>query len=297
MQEKRQERLEREFRLLCIERKEIAMKVLRTFKISQIPSGEIMPEGPDFCNFQPIIDVLNRPREEEITESSFDAVVPLLPGLIARWREDIRKSLVTLIQKSHLQRFYQLPIYAGHLDDSNQRPPPLSDEDAAQTLNLATTVFECLEDRNHNTLFYPQVLGHTCLTRTKNRWPAIDDSLTRGVRRLVDHAVTLPNISNYDIDCYGITQYRCVWGARLILSDHARSVAEDLVRLAGLDPTTATVEDMDQLGLRFVCRTCANDCIASLFTWRAAVRFILTELLGCIDMLTTWAFGYHTPSL
>ena len=277
MQEKRQERLERVSRLLCIERKEIAMKVLRTFKISQITSSEIMPEGPDFCKFRPVIDVLNRPREEEITVSSFDAVIPLLPGLIAKWRENIHKSLVALIHKSHLDRFRrELPIGIStrYMENSNQNPPILSDEDATQMLKLATTVFECPEYHCHHILFYPQVLGHTCLTRTKNRREVIDDTLasTTAARRLVDHSVIIPDAPNYGR--YGETQYRCIWRARLILRDHARAIAEDLVRLAGLDPTTATVDDMDQLDLRFVCRTCANHCIVTLFTWRAAVRFI-----------------------
>ena len=59
-----------------------------------------------------------------------------------------------------------------------------------------------------------------------------------------------------------------------MFADVESNFAAHLVRLAGLDPATATAEEMDELDLRFVNDNWLTDQGWGVYTWRMAVRVI-----------------------
>jgi len=100
MEEMREKRFKREFAALVNERKRSALIVLRTFKNARLPETEIMPQGPDFCHFPAISEVLNQAADVEVDVSSFDDVIPLLPELITEWRDSIKQKMMQVIKKT-----------------------------------------------------------------------------------------------------------------------------------------------------------------------------------------------------
>ena len=334
MEKMRAKRLEREFNTLVLKRKGLAMRALQTFKNSRIADDEIMPEGPDYCNFEPIKELLHRPVNEEITVDSFNAITPDLPALIDSWRDSIRKSMVKLVQGEYIKIAEREALiaaersrYDGWYDPEDPpplrrpvKPKPLSDEDAEHRLTLATTVFICLtcsksqiidntsyswdpweneegfgglggEDMTYessndfdddyfgkttNLLFFPQAVGHPCLARCEGHFtPEKDPSVSlresrSGWGAWIDEA-----------------ENRAPWRVRrMFINEDSCKIASAFIKLAGQDPMTTTVDEMDKADVRFACGVCARfppggfgrvardsskPSVAPLLSWRAAV--------------------------
>jgi hypothetical protein len=88
---------------------------------------------------------------------------------------------------------------------------------------------------------------------------------------------------------------RTCWGRKgLAVDSSASKIAKKFVQMAGLDPLTATVHDMDCLDLRFSCLICIKSpakskparvvldnsgAVVPLLTWRAAVCLRTSVLL------------------
>ena len=296
MQEMREKRLKREFKALVTKRKEPAVEFLKVFKKSNLHEAQIMPEGPDFCNFDIVKEILHQPVEIEVTVDSFEAILPLLPPAILQWREGLHESLLQLLKKSHkrerIQIHYGTDEYETVLVGSSTEASSSNDS----KLELATTVFRCDScssrfepddfyflfdddwDTNsqHNVLlFYPQVYGHRCLTRRQSFW--ID---------------TFQQFNDYAINLVDDIYERVPWNERPLAVDRdASRVAKEIVVLLGLDPSTATTNDLDQLQHRLICYTCvkypSNDRPEHLktgtlspvpvLTWRSAVCLLITS--------------------
>jgi hypothetical protein len=268
MEEMREKRFKREFAALVNERKRSAITVLRTFKKAHLPETEIMPQGPDFCNFPDILKVLNLATDVEVDVSSFDDIIPRLPELITTWRDSIKRKMMQVVKKHNTSRGNSYLDFMFAMDRSMyecdyeydyeyETPPPpvgpnshLTDEELSRKLTLASTVFTCKcgdgcsdylglydsddeDDYSSATkvLFYPQVMGHTCLSRVSKMF-LWDLSSTRLERKQWD-------------------------GTGLSLLTTASSTARHIIQLAGLDPDLATSAEMDQLELRFRCCACA----------------------------------------
>lgn len=61
------------------------------------------------------------------------------------------------------------------------------------------------------------------------------------------------------------------------LRQYYSKVAASLTALAGLNPSSATVGEMDQQGVFFVCTACSSRRRYDVYTWRQAVRSIYLE--------------------
>ncbi|KAF8079174.1 hypothetical protein FPV67DRAFT_101100 [Lyophyllum atratum] len=185
--------------------------------------------------------------------------------------------------------------YHDYSDDEDLTPqpqqPPLDEATPSDRLKLATTVFQCTTcTRSHGLyddssaesdygygsedsffgytsgavrpLFYPTVMGHRCLTRSKpSLWswgPPPEPA-----RKLENTAKT-----------------RRKWMARpLRINQKLGRGVETLVTLANLDPKVATPADMDGVDVWFACLKCAfkvskkkNPYETHAYKWRDAVE-------------------------
>ena len=269
----REKRFKREFAALVNERKRSALTILRTFKNARLPETELMPQGPDFCHFQVISEILNQTADVEVDVSSFDDIIPLLPELITKWRDSIKGKMMQVIKKHNTSRGNgYLDFMFGmdrYMDEYEYEAPPvgpnshLTDEELSRKLTLASTVFTCncgdgcddyypsfydSDDEDDylypsaiKVLFYPQVTGHSCLARVSKMflWEVSSTS---------DPSCRLESSRSE----------RKQWdGSRLSLLTAAGRAARHVIQLAGLDPDLATSAEMDQLELRFRCCACA----------------------------------------
>ena len=303
MEEMREKRLKQEFAALVNRRKLSALAVLRTFKNTRLPETEVMPQGPDFCHFPVISEVLNQTADVEVDESSFNDAIPLLPEVIAEWRDSIKRKMMQVIKKEDTSRRNRLCDYMDQCEFEFEAPPVgpnshLTDEELSQKLTRASTVFTCEcchNDDDYNDypnffssddeddcprskiLFFPQVMGHSCVGRAEKKfW---EFSPTPDPSRRLDSG----------------RKDRKQWdSSELSVLTTASRNARHIIRLAGLDPDLATSAEMDQLKIRFVCCVCSSMTVSEsddeeeelfpTFDWRGAVsrdiqnHFILYRL-------------------
>jgi hypothetical protein len=50
-------RLKKEHEQLVCQRKRPAVEAVKALKKSKLHEGQLMPDGPDFCNFEPVKEV------------------------------------------------------------------------------------------------------------------------------------------------------------------------------------------------------------------------------------------------
>ncbi|KAJ6520163.1 hypothetical protein C8R45DRAFT_51161 [Mycena sanguinolenta] len=227
MEQMKAKRLEREYVALLAERRTMASKVLRTFKRSQLPWTDVMPGVPDFHEFPKIKDIISQPASVTVDEQTFEALLPDFPDLIATWREGLLQHMVATYKR-----------------DSNADAVQ-ADNVLEDRLKLATSVFKCnscggsnitddffgTSHRQCQPLFYPKTLAHRCLTR----------------------------VSGYSAMMFMNDSRDCAWRSNLLKFDTRTSeFVEKVVRACGIDPETATVEDMDAADKRLACHACAQ---------------------------------------
>jgi len=307
MQDMRKKRLVREHKELVLERKQSAVRVLRSFKNAKLPYAEIMPEGPDFCEFEPIKAILEQPADVTVDESSFTEILPSLPDLIATWRKGINLQLIRAMKNTNNMRRPDLSVihtmlfYMGYGDgermnldddDSENEGPSLTDDELDSKVKLATTVFRCntctsnnpffydddlyssmssddssVLSAQPNPLYYPEVLGHRCLTQSSDplwSWELYVEPIKR-------------------LDHYPGT--RKTWTARSLRLDHRLGkMVEAVLTVAGMDPETTTPREMDDLGAWFACIRCAVPRDAhtgqtKAYGWRDAVSSSTTSYM------------------
>ncbi|KAJ7610828.1 hypothetical protein FB45DRAFT_941736 [Roridomyces roridus] len=252
MEQMKIKRLARELAAAVIERKSIAGKVLRAYKLSHLPWTEVMPTAADFCAFPEIDKIIQSPLEVTVDDKTFEKLSKSFPAMFSSWRARIVKAL------------------AGKFDLESE------DADVAlSTLTLATSVYKCtsckrddddgfsifprVSDDKFEPLYWPRVLDHGCLTQvTENAsfWTYFSDM-------------------KKDVP----------WRAAPLLVDRfAAEIVENVVTACGLDPKTATVEAMDAADVRLACHSCATrkpspdgkssddgPATVETFTWRNAV--------------------------
>ena len=276
MGEMREKRFKREFAAIVNERKRSALAVLRTYKNARLPETEIMLQGPDFCHFPVILEVLNQAADVEVDVSSFDDIIPRLPELFTEWRDSIKQKMMQVVKKHNTSRGNSYLNFMFGMDVSMcdcdcdceyETPPPvgpnshLTDEELSRKLTLASTVFTCncgdgyddypsfydydsdSEDdypSSTKVLFYPQVMGHSCLAR---------------VTKMFLWEFSSTNDPSCRLE-YGRSERKQWDGTSLSLLTTAGRTARHIIQLAGLDPDLATTDEMDQLELRFKCCAC-----------------------------------------
>ena len=327
----REKRSKREFAALVNERKRSALTVLRTFKNARLPETEIMPQGPDFCHFPIISEVLSQAADVEVDVSNFDDIIPLLPELIVEWRDSIKRRMMQVVKNHNTSRRnsyldfilgmerdmdeYEYEYAKMHENEAPSVGPNshLTDEELSRKLTLASTAFTCncgdgcddfpifydSDDEDDypfatKVLFYPQVMGHGCLARISKMFPW-----------------DLSSTSDPSCRLESSRSGRRQWdGSGLSLLTTAGRTARHIIQLAGLDPDLATSAEMDQLELK--CCACVMmvppesekdddgdedndnyDPVFPIFDWRGAVsRYILYIILSYI----TYACHTDYPS-
>ncbi|TFK33282.1 hypothetical protein BDQ12DRAFT_691362 [Crucibulum laeve] len=286
----RKRRLQNELEDLIIARKSSAVRVFREYKNALLPMTEPMPEPPNYCAFTAIKDILHQAAEVEVNEHSYADVIPLIPDLIDIWRNDIHSKLIESMQFHSVRRQSGNSLLYSFMDDDygydvdsdfedgfffgsdeeeeyrmqillRREMSTLTAESRRQLekkLALASTVFSCSHcdsppddiygfilpsDNNRASdkpLFYPNILGLSCCTRVCTYFGLSMDSTEK--------------LENQ------ICEERRTWTCnRVCIHDTFTTLAGLLIKEVGLDPETATTEDMDNLGLQFACRYCPEE--------------------------------------
>ncbi|KAK0486422.1 hypothetical protein IW261DRAFT_797049 [Armillaria novae-zelandiae] len=255
----RVKRLAREREALINTRKSIAVTILRGYKneSTNYPLKHIFPTIADFCTFPPVREVLELPSEVVVNAQSFSEVLPQIPHLFRRWRSHVRGMLSQFI-----------------LGPPSQTPP----EDRLTPLKLARNVLICkscsifphssqrhrdAEDGDEYELaplFYPQMFSHACTSLGYKR-----SSVTDETSNLVHEP----------------WRWRTPWDTTwLAKNEKFKAIVETTIRMVELDPSTATVQDMDDADVRFKCLLCENEPIARyselfiLYNWREYAQHI-----------------------
>lgn len=258
-------------------RKLSAATVLQVVKKVLLPRKKLQPELADWCEFPAVKRIIEQPSDVEVGTGSFAPILTdRLLGEVRDWRIGCEAQLYKMVTDAEEegQKLYGTP------------PPPAGQPDLrriAKKLTLASTAFgcrncgtckgdDCKSDDSYDDfdfsdktpfismpLFFPEVLYHRCLTRTRHK-----DLLNQE-----DYSTLL----DYD---YGD---RCRWNTKYIcLDEELCAYAARVVASAGLDPETTTVDDMDDLGGFFACMFCAKECgvddytTMNVYGWRHAVR-------------------------
>ena len=296
MEQMKVQRLQRERKALIISRKRVAISILRAYKSARLPFTDIMPEPVDFCAFPQVSEIVELPTETEVTEASFTGVVAQMDELIAQWRRNCYDMLLQQFKDLLSSRKVENTLTSTVKVDSTSTTDPKGkgkakaeseDDDLAEVLSLATTVFRCksctpssfpffdddpwsdilfpgmLSPRSpvsRSPLFYPNVMGHRCLTKQRGYSP--------------DYIFADPTIQ-----LHHSTNIRMKWSCGpLQLDDTAKEVVSKIVKTCGLDPLSTTTAQMDLLDPMVACLECVtwdreihDLCQAQVFTWRAAV--------------------------
>jgi hypothetical protein len=262
--------------------KSFALAVLRRFQKSRFLNAEdlIIPDLRESSLL--IQNIIRSPITVQIDDSSLaNQAEDLLNGLFDEWRNTVQDHLLNQLTSSRL--------FSSGDNNCRWKTSESTAEEGLRRLSLATTVFTCecsQTNIKHNSgereialeitlsrpsatikpLFYPQVLGHICLDRT----PKLDVALESNsplVLAAFRASQGYPGPQGWDC-------------SSLRLNTSLGEMVERLVRTARLDPETATVQDMDELGIYFACMSCAvqdEDEIdiydTEAFQWREAVRF------------------------
>ncbi|KAH7884240.1 hypothetical protein F5I97DRAFT_1811758 [Phlebopus sp. FC_14] len=201
---------------------------------------DILPHVADLATFAPFVAIIHRPRESKVDENSFDPAFEQLPALVQEWRENVEAQLASLIV----------------FPSNTQRPKPKTlahDQEAvkaAYRLKLASAVF--IEKQSDTLITYPHVLY---FTRFNHAQPYSSD---------LEHAAAV------------IFQARpwsiCDSGGQPVVQFFAG--AAHVVRACGLDPESATAEDMEKRDARLVCNICSVSP-PLVRTWKNAVRSLI----------------------
>ncbi len=248
MERVRARRMEREHAVVVYSRKRVAANVLRSWlkQPNRARPTKLYPSLADFCSFKEVHAILDQPNDVVVNPNSFAAVFPHIGELAETWREGVFKQLGKVITGKDL-----------HPDA------------ALQEAELARNVLICArcssvpdpEDRRHSNkwrkhgwaikatpLFYPESLTHKCCS-SGHLW-----DYNKGIRMPVDDAMRLASINDlYRSDNFGRREWKAdVLGKQEVLT----TIVHRVIRLAGLDPKTATVDDMDNRNRLFECKWC-----------------------------------------
>ncbi|KAF8835463.1 hypothetical protein BDN67DRAFT_975299 [Paxillus ammoniavirescens] len=198
----------------------------------------LLPHVVDVANFPAFEAIIKSPEETIITPGSFAEAFIQLPSYVRGWREDIEAQLAALVE---------IPadlMYSDTPGPSAQTPQGF--------LRLACAVFS---KSVGGVAMFPDII-----------FP--QDTHTFNVRlyRTVDD----------DPDSIGAQLFRALpWS----LSDASGkslakffSPAAYIVHACGLDPRTATCEDMDKRNARLICNYCPApvEC-CTIMTWKSAI--------------------------
>ena len=224
--------------------------ILHYVQLPRKPHMDCRPECVDLALMDECRVITDVSGSQSVTHADFDAIVPRLS---ARWEEE-RKEELTNALRPHL-------------------PSLPKDTDP---LGLAIAVFPCRCPRmmrGYSHWHYPAVLGHPC-SRSMDYLSALElgelDTYTSTVINL--HSDGLQSRKRYP---FGLKQ---LVNLNRVLAISVKAMCS-IVAALGLDPATATVNDLKNCEGRVRCRTCQivsdttseNNLEARVYSWEAAV--------------------------
>lgn len=160
-----------------------------------LPYNDVFPGPPDFCDFPAVKSILESPVAVPIDESSFSGIASDIPDMIEIWRTGIKDELIQLaVNKNRHWLWLRNGDFMSSMLGFENYPIRITEENASEdTLKLATTVFQCgtcyslnLDGKSADPLFYPEVLGHVCLTRPLKSYP-FQNQMTTDISRQLNN--------------------------------------------------------------------------------------------------------------
>jgi hypothetical protein len=230
-------RLEAERRATLSKRQNIAFTLLKAYKLER-PATDIIPGPADVCEmheFKTIIE--DTPYGVQVTEETFRRAMARLPQLINEWRSAKDAELVHIMNDSVESEHSQ----SNGSDGENNR----------KQLELATSLFQC--KICCGTIPYPQILIHACTHDLRYTWRHSDDPRCALWCNLLDEPWN-------------------IGGEKIGIDNQAKPAGRLIVETCGLDPDTATAQEMDDLDPRLECVKCYSEMSGRLIMgWKMAV--------------------------
>ncbi|KAF8841801.1 hypothetical protein BDN67DRAFT_966699 [Paxillus ammoniavirescens] len=242
MDEMRKERMETE---VYPPRRNLLTILYYDYVENPAPTGavvDLLPSLDDVAKFVPFDTIIKLPENVKVDNATFKPAFDQLPTLAGEWKARIEAQLASFVNIPANLLAAEAPT-DGHEQER---------ESSVERLKLASAVFEVKSGLSRGELLaYPDILAH----------PVFDN--------------LLPGPMFY-------TKAMRVWS---LFDSHGTSVVElfggasHVVRLCGLDPQTATVDDMDRRNPRLICRQCNHGSkTLGVYTWKNAIRHIKWHL-------------------
>lgn len=203
--------------------------------------GQVYPSLRELASFPEVQAIIESPAEVSITVASFDPLGELLPALVLRWQDVIKQRVL-----EHLRRHVTFAV----------------SDDFDIFKMAATATFACDHPgcRLERLSTFPNILTHSCFNKPMPRDDADADWTTE-----LDYETRVT-----------ATLTRNSWSAYYL--EFPMQLVEYAIRTCGMDPSKATIEEMDEAATRFRCVShgCEGDHVRMLFSWRAAASVSAT---------------------
>ena len=222
---------------------------------SQLLTPADMDNRPHLIDFAMMKEVQDIVRSSQSTPVTADTFSTLIPELDARWTAEREYELKDLLSK-------QLGFIPAGVDP----------------FKLAMGFFFCTEGEcHHSFLRYPEILGHRC---TRKKYASDDENeleivpyafaATQYQDRLMDRAAwerdsRIGEFTPFSLECINKGETK---------TEKAVRAMREILTAMGLDPFTATVEDLENCTTRLRCTTCARKRLENVklaYGWEAAV--------------------------
>ncbi|KAH9857895.1 hypothetical protein C2E23DRAFT_801914 [Lenzites betulinus] len=255
LQTTRSKRIASELRATLPARFEALEKALLAHyvKLPRNASMDCRPESIDLALIPECRALLDAPTGETVTTDDFAAIVP---AMVEKWEANIKEQLTTYI-RPHL----------GNI-------PPGTDP-----LSLVVAVFRCEEAPSP--LRWPDILVHRCVGRpcTRQRYAKqekferddVYTYTTKTLRNAADQEYQAARDPNY------LRRHDVPFCVNALLPfEYARSAVNSMraiVLAMGLDPTKATVEDLERCDVWLKCDVCSKKpgvMGSRVMSWRGA---------------------------
>ncbi|KAJ7446400.1 hypothetical protein B0H11DRAFT_2084539 [Mycena galericulata] len=272
-------RTKRLARLAFSERSKPIVRLFQQYKNSHLPYNEIMPGPIDLCNVKQVKEILNSPSNAKIDESSFDNVVPHFDDFVRIWQNRVQLRLLHQAYRVEAKEDRELFLLGYDAEDKNNNFDAKLLKHFRKDIPtlLKQTVFVCdsctpprwtligtdtmfFERQSAQPLYYPEVLGHPCLTHNMSCEPPTQST------------DSLKHLEHCERD-------RAAWNCRILSVEKSLGrIFKAIVTIAGQHPVSTGAREMDQLDLWFACMHPA--CVAwnynknywaQAFNWRNAV--------------------------
>lgn len=197
------------------------------------PTSALLPHVVDVARFPPFRDIIEAPEEISVNDKSFASAFAQLPVLVSEWKEELDTELAQMVNiPRHLR---SKNASTGNCRDRIPRGTTQSSDADMDRLHLACALFRTASPGAFNHL---EVFSRSMLHRYTNDREDVSERSGSITER-------------FDV--------------RFL------EEAPDIVHACGLDPSVATVDDMDHRNARLKCLSCEGRNLIT--NWRDAVRF------------------------